>query len=310
MGGGLAGSALTILYNRRLGRLQRILLIERVNELVAPGLEGITLARRHGGYDSHSTQLEPVKDVREYQLTLRNSSNTHLRDVEIQFEFADEDVIARTQRPFLSKTPLEPVDAAPAEPWKKAFRWRIPHFPVGDSVEFTFQAVESSTGDYEAVLYNADRVIVQKVAGEPARTEATFSLSAFAAALLIGFLVSLFVYWRVAANRSTATSDQNPPVAFQKFRIAPNGCMLTVTSTYKEYQQGNNAVFYVRTDIDNDGEQPCTIQVGNEGQPFGIRPGDTRTWRSTVNERPKLADKEIFAGSDASRLKSTSVRMF
>jgi hypothetical protein len=161
---------------------------------VTADLEGITLARRVGGYHSDSTQIEPVNNVREYQLSLRNTSNVHLRDLEIQFEFDVEDVLARAQRPALSKTPLVSVEAVPAEPWKKAFRWKVPHFPVGDSVEFTFQAVESPTGNYEVALYNADRAIVRRVSGEPAFKERIFPIWALFVSVLLGVTAARVIF--------------------------------------------------------------------------------------------------------------------
>src|SRR5438309_8589211 len=58
-----------------------------------------------------------------------------------QFEFPTEDVEAWAERPALSKTAPIPADAVITEPWKKGYRWRIPHLPSTDSIEFTFRAV-------------------------------------------------------------------------------------------------------------------------------------------------------------------------
>src|SRR5437870_657045 len=55
-------------------------LIERVNRLVSPELKGFALARVTGGPDNR--ELEEIKNVREYQLTLRNTSPIHLQNVE------------------------------------------------------------------------------------------------------------------------------------------------------------------------------------------------------------------------------------
>jgi hypothetical protein len=89
--GGLAGAYSNELYRRKHGRLQRIPLIERVNRLVSLKLQGgITLARAVG--DPAHRHLEELNNLREYQLTLRNTSTVHLQNVEIQFEFPAEDV--------------------------------------------------------------------------------------------------------------------------------------------------------------------------------------------------------------------------
>jgi hypothetical protein len=165
--GGLAGGLLIEWFRRRNSRVQPIPLIERVNRLLSPDLEGIALARVVD--DAGRRQLQELKNLREYQLTLRNTSSLHLQDVEIQFEFPAEDVQAWVSRPTLSKTALVPTKAGAVEPpWKRTFRWIIPHLPSGDSVEFTFRAVDPSSDKYEVALYKADRVIVNKVQGEPA----------------------------------------------------------------------------------------------------------------------------------------------
>jgi hypothetical protein len=78
LGGGLAGALLTEWYRRKHSRLQRIPLIERVNRLVSPKLQGgITLARRVGNPNYH--QLVELHNLREYQLTLRNTSTVHCK---------------------------------------------------------------------------------------------------------------------------------------------------------------------------------------------------------------------------------------
>src|SRR5438552_1874510 len=117
--GGLAGAVLNEWFRRRGGKVQPIPLIERVNRLINPELEGFTLARVAGGTEGR--HLEEVKNIREYQLTLRNTSMIHLQDVEIQFEFPTEDVESWVSRPALSKTAPLPVNAMATAPWKKSF---------------------------------------------------------------------------------------------------------------------------------------------------------------------------------------------
>jgi hypothetical protein len=97
-----------------------------------------------------------------------------LQNVEIQFEFPAEDVQEyASPRTTLSKTALIKVDTLPtdATAFPTVFRWRIPHLPSGDSVEFTFLAVDPRSESYEVALYNSDRVIVERVEGEPAPTK-------------------------------------------------------------------------------------------------------------------------------------------
>ena len=109
LGGGLTGALLNEWFRRRSGKLQSIPLIERVNRRVSPELEGFTLAPVIG--DPRNQQLEEVENVREYQLTLRNTATIHLQNVEIQFEFPTEDIEGWVSRPALSKTAPIPIEA-------------------------------------------------------------------------------------------------------------------------------------------------------------------------------------------------------
>lgn len=120
LGGGLAGAALNRWFQNRSNKLQRIHVIERVNRLASPKLQGVTLARVVT--ESNGRHLEELTNLREYQLTLRNDApGVHLKDAEIQFEFPTEDVEGWTTRPALSKTALISVDCTPSDPWKKHF---------------------------------------------------------------------------------------------------------------------------------------------------------------------------------------------
>lgn len=137
-----------------------------------------------------------MNNLREYQLTLRNISTVHLQDVEIQFEFPAQDVQEYAAlRTSLSKTTLVKVNAVPtdATAFPTVFRWRIPHLPSGDSVEFTFYAVDPKSDSYEVALYNSDRVIVEKVEGEPAATKRTDNWKFLTAILLVAGSAALIV---------------------------------------------------------------------------------------------------------------------
>jgi hypothetical protein len=62
--GGCLATILAEWFRRRRNRVQNVLLIERVNRIVSPELEGLTLARTVGVPPNH--RLEEVKDLREY----------------------------------------------------------------------------------------------------------------------------------------------------------------------------------------------------------------------------------------------------
>lgn len=174
LGGGVAGAFISDWLRRKQGRVQTIPLIERVNRLVKSELTGITLARVIEG--ENGNRLEEISRVREYQLTLRNTSSIHLQKIEIQFEFPSLDVEAWPERPALSKTSPIELTAAVTPPWKKGFRWQIPEFPSTDSIEFTFRAIDPDSDDYEVALYNGGQVIVAKTKLEPSSTAKSIGL--------------------------------------------------------------------------------------------------------------------------------------
>jgi hypothetical protein len=80
IGGGLAGAVFNEWFRRRREKVQRIQLVERVNRLIDP-IEGFTLARVTSEGDG---ELREVRDLREYQLTMRNSTSTHLQNADVQ----------------------------------------------------------------------------------------------------------------------------------------------------------------------------------------------------------------------------------
>jgi hypothetical protein len=164
VGGGLSGAILTQWVHRQRRKTSVIPLIERVNRNpLQYELRGIKLIRTLGSISPGSE----VTNLRHYQFTLRNTSEHHLRNAEIQFEFSAHEVDCWVSRPSLSNTPLISVDAAATEPWSKAVRWRIPQLPAADSIEFGFQAVDPSTDKYEVALFSAENVIVRATKDEP-----------------------------------------------------------------------------------------------------------------------------------------------
>lgn len=262
LSGGLAGAILTEVFRRRRSRVQSIPLIERVNRLVNPELEGITLARR----SSTDSPLEELKNLREYQLTMRNVSSVHLQDAQVQFEFPAEDVAAVASRPTLSKTPLVPVDAIATPPWRKAFKWIIPHLPSGDSVEFTFRAVNPSSESYEAALYRSEGVVLQRIVGEPTpKTAYTFPILIIVSVLCLAALL----LWSAFTGRLATSKEKLTTI-----KVA--GCDLQVVSLYDPYGQQVNSPWRIKQRFFDVGPQDCLIQSEKMKltMPVTIKSGD------------------------------------
>jgi hypothetical protein len=299
LSGGLAGALVTEWFRRRRSRVQSIPLIERVNRVVNPELEGVTLARR----SSADSPLEELKNLREYQLTMRNVSSIHLQDADVQFEFPADDVSGVASRPTLSKTPLVPVNAIATPPWRKAFRWTIPHLPSGDSVEFTFRAVDPSSESYEAALYRSEGVVLQKIVGEPPprRGHAAGILAASSALFLAALLL-----WLVFTGRLVAGSGEK----LTTIKLA--GCDLQVASFYDGYGQNFNSPWRIRHQIFDVGPQDCQIQSErmNLTTPMIIKRGDVFE-RERISERvPELVDVEISVGATGVPSAKTTVRLY
>jgi hypothetical protein len=303
LGGGMAGVLLNEWLRRRRTRVQPIPLIERVNRLVGPEIQGFTLARVVDS--SANRQLEEVKSLREYQLTMRNTSSNHLVDAEIQFEFPAEDVEAWASRPTLSKTALVEVNTTATEPWKKAFRWRIPHLPVGDSVEFTFRVVDPSSANYEAALYNPDGVVLDRVVGEPppktSSSKIKFTVALISMLTLVGVL-----FWALFSGKLQANSGEKLTT------LKLGGCDLRIVSLFDVYGQQFTSPWRIKQRVFNVGTQNCFVQsekVSLSG-PFTVKPGDIFEQESISEGAPKLLDAEISVGVNPVFLSKATIPLY
>lgn len=307
VGGGLAGALLNEWFRRKRSGVQRIPLIERVNRLINPKLQGFALARIVG--DSSSRQLEEVRNLREYQLTMRNSSPTHLKDAEVQFEFPAKDVQAWASRPALSKTALIQMDATAAPPWKMAFRWRIPHLPSGDSVEFTFQAIDASSEKFEAALYHPDGVIFERVEGEPITGKSDSQLRhllwrVMALGALLAIAIGLLMWGLVNGYPKNNIS-----------LIKLSGCEVRVISTVESYDP--NALLWWRVPLKlkyrflNNSTQDCLIQSSKMlvANPTVIKPGEAFETEAFAQGKPEIGDVQMLVGTNAATT-ATTVRVY
>lgn len=294
IGGGAFGALINEWFHRRRARTQPIPLIERVNRQVSSELKGFVLARAAG--EGPNKHLEPIQNVREYQLTLRNTSQIHLHNAELQFEFPSEDVEGRAERPARSKTAPVPVEAKVSTPWKAGFRWLIPEFPPGDSMEFTFRSVNAPSDEYVAALYGGGQVIVEKSTGEPmakasvpARSWAILYIVSVAASLAFcGFVVSRMI------------SD---PVGSKATYVDWAGCSLNVESS--SFQVNSSLVsqdgpWKIDARILNTGSRRCLVKWENDtANPATVEPGETLfTTTQYTSTEPRLVSRGLLFGPD------------
>ena len=244
------------------------------------------MARLSGS--AESPRLEGIENLREYQLTLRNTSTVHLQGVEIQFEFSTADVEAWAGRPPLSKTAPEIVEAAPSDPWKKAFRWRIPHLPSTDSIEFSFKVVNPSSGDYEVALYNSDRVVVEKTTGEPApKTLPT-------AYRWLGVIWLLCAGAAVSAIVSMLLPTLGGPNGRNVATVNEGGCGLTVISSFDRVDP-DGGPWEISLRLLNTGVQKCALESSEfTGAAITIPPGQELRRTSYSKSLPKLVQRPII----------------
>jgi hypothetical protein len=249
--GGVAGALINEWFRRQKEKTQTVSLIERVNRSVSPGLDGVFLAKQ----DPKTGLLALLQNLHEYQLTLRNTSSLNLKDVEVQFDFSADDVESYASRPSLSKTALVAVEANAGMAEEKRFRWRIPHLPAGDSVEFTFRSINPKSVEYEVALYNTDSVVIEKIVGEPApKQNVARNVGAWiamgAACCLLVFILFLVVTGRLVGSSGEKFSN-----------VEQADCSLRIVSLYDQYGQQLRSPWRIKDRIFNAGAFPCVIEA-------------------------------------------------
>jgi hypothetical protein len=305
VGGGLAGALTTEWFRRRREKVQRVQLIERVNRLINP-IEGFTLVRTVAGGDGI---LKEVTDLREYQLTMRNSTSTHLKNAEVQFEFPSDDVQALVSLPALSRIELSPIDT-PKTAGTRVFRWMVPHFPAGDSVEFTFRAVAPSSDKYGYSL-NYIGVILERVVGEPPPRDMLVAnlQSSIQIVAIIGTLI--FTAYSVKSAFTSKPATNEPIKHVSLTNISKAGCELQVASSADPYLYGSD-IWEITNRIINSGNQECVIQSHALNLDVGahIEPGITLDKHRLSERVPKVTEATVSIGPVGVKSESATVRIY
>ena len=200
------------------------------------------------------------------------------------------------------------MNATATAPWRMAFRWRIPHLPSGDSVEFTFQAIDPSSEKFEAALYHPDGVILERVEGEPIaekREQARhkqLALSLFGAIAVPGAIFAILGLINASSKNSMAV-------------VRLSGCELRVVSSTETYDP--NAVLFWRVPSRlkyrflNSGATDCVIQSTKMmvANPTVIKRGEVLEKEAFSQGRPEVTDVEISVGTNSS-VTATTVRAY
>jgi hypothetical protein len=297
--GGLAGAIISELFRRRREKVQRIQLIERVNRPISP-LEGFMLARE----TNVEGVLRPVTDLREYQLTMRNSTSTHLQNAQVQFEFPADDVQALVSLPALSRIALVPL-AVSATSGKRVFRWTIPQFPAGDSVEFTFRAVAPSSDKYEYSL-NYVGVIFERIVGEPPPARKSF-LNTLPPVIFFGTLITLLI---LIVLQLSGKLQQSSGERLTSVKLG--GCDLQVVSSFDVYGQHLDSPWHIKHRIINIGTQDCAVQSQalNLESPTVVKSGETLDREHLSGHAPKFSDAVVSIGAVGNSRETTNVPIY
>jgi hypothetical protein len=299
LSGGLAAALITEWFRRRREKVQRVQLVERVNRVVG-ALDGFTLARV-AGVDG---TLVEVKDVREYQLTLRNSTSIHLQNADVQFEFPVRDVATIASLPAMSRTPLVLKSAGSVEGRMK-FLWSIPNFPAGDSVEFTFRAVAAASGEYEAALYNVAGMVIEKIVGEPpvvrkgpsSLTVLGVGTTVAAAAIALVFTLQHF---------TQASSGEKLTL------VNAGGCNLQVISLFEVYSTRFDSPWHVKNQIINSGARDCVVQSSTIGiaNPAVVKSGEVLDREQALEHAPEQREVPFSVGIAQAARETTNVTVY
>jgi hypothetical protein len=196
------------------------------------------------------------------------------------------------------------VAASTEEPWRKAFRWKIPHLPAGDAVEFTFRAVDPSSEKYEAALYHSDGVVLERVVGEPRPKAPLTNKIAFGAVMTAMAAFLFFVLTGRLKMRETSGEK------LTAIKLA--GCDLRMISFFDVYGRGFYSPFQVKHRLFNEGHQNCVIRSDelNLTIPTNIKLGEIIEKEQVSESYPILRDSEISVGSSNTSLVTTTVPLY
>jgi len=314
IGGGAMGALISEWFRRRHGRTHPIPLIELVNRNpLLYELRGIKMIR----IDGSQAGVGEVTNIRHYQLLLRNTSHIHLRDAEIQIDFKSaEDIVPWVSRPAKSKTALHQQDPATVEtPWAKSFRWKIPQFPHGDSVEFGFQVINPSSEDfdYEPSLYSAHNVMIKRTKVDPETEGSGFSERLLAhvtvLAVLLGAVGVIISVRSIHGLEKLLSEKQQASASLDRREIEKTVVQsehrLRLSSqarhfldqwsyTYRVRNEGNRAAWFAWKDANGSVLLEMAL----------LAPGQDAVREMILSDSPALVESEILFGAKSEGLRS------
>jgi hypothetical protein len=155
-----------------------------------------------------------------------------------------------------------------------------------------------------AALYNSDRVIVEKVEGEPAPARRSDAWKFPLAVLILAGSVTLLLF----VGQRLGIIYLPPYDSLTVVKEA--GCDLRVVSSFSLYEQ-DSSTRVIEHRIFNAG-QSCVVQSNqlDPKGPFTIGAGDTVTRQRLAQSRPKLVQTEVLVGATGTAPKKTLVQLY
>jgi hypothetical protein len=206
--------------------------------------------------------------------------------------------------PAMSRTPLVARDVT-SVPGKRIFRWVIPHFPVGDSVEFTFRAVAAPSDKYEVALYNISGVVIEKVVGEPPPPRKGPSFLAILGLVLVG-TGTLLALVGLAQRYTQHSSGEKLTV------VNLAGCSLQVVSIFEVYGQWSDSPWHIKHRILNVGSKDCIVQSQaiNLELPTVVKSGEALDREQVLARPPKQRDVPMSVGTAQSPRETSNITVY
>lgn len=274
----------TAFRNRRF----EVYLIERAIRSV-PAEAGFALGRvlEDGG----GQRLEPVGSATEYQMTLQNASFRRIEQAEIQFGFPAKAVLASIPRTTQENKPLLQIDPYPDDDYDVSRRYKVSLSP-GDSVEFTFQTIETDprSSGCGVALYGTNATLKRQAGEGPLRDVYYRTAIIGLSASILGALVVL------AIPGSGSTGWQH---------LETGGCKVAVLSAFQQYQYQLfpwRGPWIVHYQFYNYGPR-CVVSspVLFDGSEQLMAPTQTTEWTKSTQSRPVIGSAEVRLGLPGER---------
>jgi hypothetical protein len=179
------------------------------------------------------------------------------------------------------------------------------HLPSGDSVEFTFRAVDPASDLYAVALYKSNQIIVERVVGEPApKTRLGDGLKIFLLCVLVACVLST-AFWKLGIRPISSSGEKLTTVKSA-------GCDLRVVSFYDRYGQNLDSPWRIKHRIFNAGTESCVVQSEqlDASGPFTIGPGAIFEREIITEHAPYLADFEVSVGTASTTMEKTHIQLY